>query len=88
MTRDPVIVIFGAAVRPDGQPSGAMRARVSAALACAHRLGAADFMPTGAQGRFGDATAAYRRALIGCDWQSQLQYQNAILASKDPWPKL
>lgn len=49
------IIIFGAAVRPDGSPSPALRRRVEAAF----RFGAghpdALYMPTGAKGRFGEA---------------------------------
>ena len=49
----PVVIIFGAAVRPDGQPSGAMRVRVEAALATGRDLTDPLYMPTGGQGRFG-----------------------------------
>ena len=55
----PVVIIFGAAVRPDGRPSGALRARVEAALATGRGLmtgrGLAEpiYMPTGGQGRYG-----------------------------------
>src|SRR3954447_22731773 len=60
----PVIIIFGAAVRPDGSPSGAMRSRVEAALACARRLGDAAFMPTGGQGRWGPPEAETMAQLL------------------------
>ncbi len=59
-----VIIIFGAAVRPGGRPSGAMLGRVEAALACAARLGDATFMPTGGQGRFGKPEAEVMRDLL------------------------
>jgi uncharacterized SAM-binding protein YcdF (DUF218 family) len=48
-----VVIIFGAAVRPDGSPSPALRRRVEAAL----RFGATLYIPTGAKGRYGDAEA-------------------------------
>jgi vancomycin permeability regulator SanA len=60
----PVIVIFGAAVRPDGRPSGAMRSRVEAALACGRDLEAAAFMPTGGKGRWGPAEAETMSQLL------------------------
>ena len=48
------IIIFGAAVRPDGSPSPALRRRVEAAA----RFGAGQpdalYVPTGAKGRFGE----------------------------------
>lgn len=64
MTGEPTIIIFGAAVRPDGQPSGAMRGRIEAALACASALGGATFMPTGAQGRHGGPEAEVMADLL------------------------
>jgi uncharacterized SAM-binding protein YcdF (DUF218 family) len=60
----PVIVIFGAAVRPDGGPSGAMRSRVDTALACARRLGDVLFMPTGGKGRWGPPEAEAMAGLL------------------------
>jgi uncharacterized SAM-binding protein YcdF (DUF218 family) len=59
-----VIVIFGAAVRPDGRPSGAMRSRVESALACAAGLTDPEFMPTGGQGRFGPPEAEVMAAML------------------------
>jgi uncharacterized SAM-binding protein YcdF (DUF218 family) len=57
----PIIVIFGAAVRPDGHPSATLRERIDAAA----RFGATQpnpiFIPTGGQGRFGDSEAAVMR---------------------------
>ena len=47
------MVIFGAAVRPDGRPSGALRGRVEAALETGQRLVDPIYMPTGGQGRYG-----------------------------------
>ncbi|MBK1657187.1 YdcF family protein [Paracraurococcus ruber] len=58
------IIIFGAAVRPDGGPSPAMQRRVAAAF----RFGAghpdALFIPTGAQGRFGEAESTIMARLL------------------------
>ena len=58
MKQPPVIVIFGAAVRPDGRPSETLRRRVAAAAAFATRFPAALFIPTGAIGRFGPSEAS------------------------------
>ncbi|RAI60602.1 YdcF family protein [Roseicella frigidaeris] len=59
------IIIFGAAVRPDGSPSPALRRRVEAA----HRFGArrpdALYLPTGARGRHGDAESRVMARLLG-----------------------
>jgi len=54
---DAVIIIFGAAVRPDGTPSGTLRHRVDAAGRFAARCARPMFIPTGAKGRHGDAEA-------------------------------
>jgi uncharacterized SAM-binding protein YcdF (DUF218 family) len=54
---DAVIIIFGAAVRPDGTPSETLRQRVDAAARFAGRFGRPLFIPTGAKGRHGDAEA-------------------------------
>ncbi len=60
-----VIVIFGAAVRPDGAPSPALRARVLAALDFAARLAPPPvFVPTGGIGRYGPAEAEVMAALL------------------------
>ncbi len=53
----PVIIIFGAAIRPNGAPSGALRKRIDAALATGRRLDDPLYMPTGGQGRFGPPEA-------------------------------
>ena len=58
------IIIFGAAVRPDGSPSGAMRDRVEAALRLARKLDRPRFMPTGAAGRFGPPEAEVMAGLL------------------------
>jgi uncharacterized SAM-binding protein YcdF (DUF218 family) len=49
------IIIFGAAVRPDGSPSPALRRRVEAAARFGAGRADALYIPTGAQGRFGQA---------------------------------
>jgi uncharacterized SAM-binding protein YcdF (DUF218 family) len=60
----PVIVIFGAAVRPDGQPSRTLLRRVEAAFALGQTLDRPLYMPTGGVGRFGDAEAEVMAALL------------------------
>ena len=60
----PVIIIFGAAVRPDGQPSGALLDRVRAAYRLGKRLPGATYMPTGGVGRHGPAEADVMAALL------------------------
>lgn len=60
----PVIIIFGAAVRPDGQPSGAMLDRVRAAFRLGERLQDVQYMPTGGVGRHGPAEADVMAALL------------------------
>jgi uncharacterized SAM-binding protein YcdF (DUF218 family) len=61
---DAVIVIFGAAVRPDGSPSGTLRHRVAAAVRFGSRFEQPLFIPTGAKGRFGDPEAAVMARLL------------------------
>ncbi len=58
MNQPPTIVIFGAAVRPDGQPSATLRRRVAAATRFARRFPAGQFIPTGGVGRFGPSEAS------------------------------
>ncbi len=60
----PAIVIFGAAVRPDGTPSRALRQRVEAAVACGRRLPDALYVPTGGVGRHGPAEAEVMARLL------------------------
>jgi uncharacterized SAM-binding protein YcdF (DUF218 family) len=60
----PAIVIFGAAVRPDGTPSNALRRRVAAALAFAEAYPRALFIPTGGVGRHGPAEALVMAELL------------------------
>jgi vancomycin permeability regulator SanA len=54
---DAVIIIFGAAVRPDGRPSQTLRYRVDAAALFGARFARPLFIPTGARGRHGEAEA-------------------------------
>jgi uncharacterized SAM-binding protein YcdF (DUF218 family) len=61
---DAIIVIFGAAVRPDGKPSGTLRHRVTAAARFAARFQRPLFVPTGSKGRFGDPEAKVMARLL------------------------
>jgi len=54
---DAIIVIFGAAVRPDGTASQTLRHRVDAAARFGARFVRPMFIPTGAKGRYGEAEA-------------------------------
>lgn len=58
------IIIFGAAVRPDGSPSPALRRRVEAALRFGTARPDALYIPTGAQGRFGAAESTVMAAQL------------------------
>jgi uncharacterized SAM-binding protein YcdF (DUF218 family) len=60
----PAVVIFGAAVRPDGSPSNALRRRVEAAFAFAQAHPEALFVPTGGVGRHGPAEALVMAGLL------------------------
>ncbi len=60
----PAIVIFGAAVRPDGRPSTTLRLRVEAAARFGARFPEAVYVPTGGIGRFGPAEAAIMADLL------------------------
>jgi uncharacterized SAM-binding protein YcdF (DUF218 family) len=55
---DAVIVIFGAAVRPDGRASQTLHHRVAAAVRFGRGFARPLFIPTGAKGRYGDAEAS------------------------------
>jgi uncharacterized SAM-binding protein YcdF (DUF218 family) len=61
---DAIIVIFGAAVRPDGKPSGTLRHRVAAAARFGARFALPLFIPTGGKGRFGDPEATVMARLL------------------------
>src|ERR1700704_2079042 len=52
------ILIFGAAVGPDGKASVTLQRRVEAALACAKGQPEVRFIPTGAIGRYGPSAAS------------------------------
>jgi uncharacterized SAM-binding protein YcdF (DUF218 family) len=58
------IVIFGAAVRPDGSASPTLRRRVEAAARLGARLEAPVYVPTGARGRFGAAESTVMADLL------------------------
>jgi len=59
-----IILIFGAAVLPDGNPSATLRHRVEAALQCAKNHPRPRFIPTGAAGRHGPSEAAVMAGLL------------------------
>ncbi len=62
------LIIFGAAVRPDGSASGSLERRVTGALSASRNpaLGLIDpvFVPTGGVGRYGPAEAEVMRDLL------------------------
>lgn len=58
------ILIFGAAVRPDGKPSVTLQRRVEAAIACARSHTDVRFIPTGAIGRYGPSEASVMADLL------------------------
>jgi uncharacterized SAM-binding protein YcdF (DUF218 family) len=64
VTGSPAIVIFGAAVRPDGTPSTVLRRRVEAAAAFGARQISPLYVPTGGRGRFGPPEAAVMAELL------------------------
>ncbi len=61
---DAIIIIFGAAVRPDGTASPTLRHRVEAAAAFGRRFARPLFIPTGARGRHGAAEAVVMADLL------------------------
>jgi uncharacterized SAM-binding protein YcdF (DUF218 family) len=65
MPHSAVIVIFGAAVKPDGSPSVTLRRRIEAAAKFGARFPAPLFLPTGAVGRFGASEASVMAGLLG-----------------------
>jgi uncharacterized SAM-binding protein YcdF (DUF218 family) len=58
------IIIFGAAVRPDGSPSPALRRRVEAAARFGAQRPDALYLPTGGQGRHGEAESTVMARLL------------------------
>jgi uncharacterized SAM-binding protein YcdF (DUF218 family) len=59
-----IFVIMGAAVRADGQPSGAMRRRVEAALCLARSSQDSFYVATGGRGRFGPPEADVMKQIL------------------------
>lgn len=64
MTERAAIVIFGAAVRPDGTPSRALRLRTEAAARFGATLDRPLYLPSGGIGRFGPAEAEVMARLL------------------------
>lgn len=65
MFEQPFIVIFGAAIRPDGSPSGALRDRVGAAVRFGRRLLPPPvYIACGGQGRYGPPEAEVMAELL------------------------
>jgi uncharacterized SAM-binding protein YcdF (DUF218 family) len=62
--RHDCIIIFGAAVRVDGSPSGTLRRRVAAAMRFADAAGPVRFLVTGGLGRHPPAEAVAMRRLL------------------------
>jgi uncharacterized SAM-binding protein YcdF (DUF218 family) len=60
----PYLVVFGAAVRADGSPSGSLRRRTEGAAALAEHLGGGRFVVTGGVGRHGPAEAEVMRDIL------------------------
>lgn len=58
------LVIFGAAVRPDGSPSGSLRRRCELAVNASRGLDEPRFLATGGVGRHGKAEALVMRDLL------------------------
>ena len=65
MTGRTLVVVFGAAVRPDGSPSPTLARRVGYAAAFAENLPAADLFCTGGVGRHGPSEASVMAAMLG-----------------------
>lgn len=62
--RHPYLVVFGAAVRPDGTPSGTLSRRVEGAATLGRRLHGTRYIVTGGVGRHGPAEAVVMRDLL------------------------
>lgn len=60
----PYVVVFGAAVRPDGGPSPSLRRRVEGAVRTARSLRDPRYLVTGGVGRYGPAEAALMKDLL------------------------
>ena len=102
-TPDAIIIIFGAAVRPDGRPSQTLRHRVEAAARFGERFACPLFIPTGAKGRHGEAEALVMARLLtdagypaeaiqmeqtGTDTMSSVRAVAAMVRGKSPVAKL
>src|SRR5215469_3733680 len=61
------LIIFGAAVRADGSPSGSLARRVEGALGFARTIRAPKFIPTGGLGKNGPTEAEVMRELLMSD---------------------
>jgi uncharacterized SAM-binding protein YcdF (DUF218 family) len=73
---DAIIIIFGAAVRPDGAPSETLQQRVEAATRFGKRFTRPLFIPTGAKGRHGDAEATVMaRQLLDAGFSNEAIHQ-------------
>jgi uncharacterized SAM-binding protein YcdF (DUF218 family) len=96
---DAVIIIFGAAVRPDGRASDTLRHRVEAAERFGRRFVRPLFIPTGAKGRHGDAEAvvmarqliaagvaaeAIQQETTGTDTLSSVRAVSGMVRGKSP----
>jgi uncharacterized SAM-binding protein YcdF (DUF218 family) len=75
---DVVIIIFGAAVRPDGTPSPTLRLRVEAAMRLSTRFARPLFIPTGAKGRHGEAEAVVMARLL-----NQAGFPNTAIVTEE-----
>ena len=64
MTGSPVLIIFGAAVKPGGRPSGALRDRALAAVAFGKRFEAPVYLATGGLGEHPPTEAEAIRKLL------------------------
>lgn len=59
------VIVFGAAVRPSGKPSAALRVRINLAIRWARQDPQAIIMPTGGRGEYGPAEAeVVKQALV------------------------
>lgn len=64
MTRVYYYVIFGAAVRPDGRPSGTLQRRVEGAWQLARQTSPSKFIVTGGQGKQGPTEGQVMKRLL------------------------
>jgi vancomycin permeability regulator SanA len=64
VTETVAIIIFGAAVRPDGSPSPTLRRRVEAAFDFGQKQTSVLYIPTGAVGRFGPSEAQVMAGIL------------------------